>query len=301
MISTIGNLRGHDLGADDDRQLGEDQVRLGDVLGGVGIRQIAEGLALADAIGLLKDGVDLLLTILEQGFELGRNVEALGRSGSDLGDRGLEVLGLLRGVDASHNFRSEHANRLANAPSAEHGRRILGPPRTGFGGKQASKLSILDGEPDLAGVSIVGEESDSRPRVKLLPENLATTGAVSGEHGIGAHGERTIDDVVLALEVERSLAFSSALPSDEFALFEFGTSQHPTGSYPLAHLLDGGDGVRDLVVHLGGWLLRCRCDCVHWFCRSSSSITSERTRIVRLVALMAGSLPPRIHRRTVSG
>jgi hypothetical protein len=52
--------------------------------------------------------------------------------------------------------------------------------------------------------------------------------------------------------------------------------------------------------------LRCRCDCVHfvvvgWFCRRSCSTTSERTRMVRFVAAMAGSRPSRIHRRTVSG
>jgi hypothetical protein len=58
----------------------------------------------------------------------------------------------------------------------------------------------------------------------------------------------------------------------------------------------------DLTVHLRGCISGCRCDCVHGFCcRSISSITSERTRIVRLVAFMAGSLPPRIQRRTVSG
>jgi hypothetical protein len=48
--------------------------------------------------------------------------------------------------------------------------------------------------------------------------------------------------------------------------------------------------------------LRCRCDCVHLLLfRSSCSMTSERTRIVRFVAFMAGSRPSLIHRRTVSG
>jgi hypothetical protein len=48
--------------------------------------------------------------------------------------------------------------------------------------------------------------------------------------------------------------------------------------------------------------LRCRCYCIHCgFCRRSSSITSERTRIVRFVAFIAGSFPDRIHRLTVSG
>ncbi len=57
--------------------------------------------------------------------------------------------------------------------------------------------------------------------------------------------------MVLALEVERGLFLGGALPRDEFTLFDLGASQHSAGGYPLAHLLDGGDGVRDLVVHLG--------------------------------------------------
>ena len=109
--------------------------------------------------------------------------------------------------------------------------------------------------------------------------------------------------MVLALEVERGLLLGSALPSDEFALFYLGASEHSAGGDPLAHLLDGGDGVLDLAVHLSGvGGLRCRCYCIHCgFCRRSSSITSERTRIVRFVAFMAGSFPDRIQRRTVSG
>ena len=88
-----------------------------------------------DSTGLDKQGVDLFLTILEQGFEFGGDVEALGGSGSNLGDSRLEVLGLLRGVDPGDDLRSEHANRFADAPSAEHGGGILGPPRTRLGGE----------------------------------------------------------------------------------------------------------------------------------------------------------------------
>ena len=189
MISTIGHLRLDDLGADDHRQLGEDQVGLGDVLGSVSIGEIAEGLAILNATGLDEQCVDLFLAILEQGFELGRDVEALSGSGSNLGDSRLEVLGLLRGIDPGDHLRSEHANRFGDAPSAEHGGRILGPPRARFGGEQASELGVLGGEADLAGVAVVGEEGGGGAAVKLLPENLATTGAVSGEHGIGAHTE----------------------------------------------------------------------------------------------------------------
>ena len=251
MISTIGHLRGNDLGADDDRQLGEDQVGLGDVLRRMSIGEIAEGLAILNATCLNEQGVDLFLAILEQGFELGGDVEALGGSGGNLGDGRLEVLGLLRGVDAGHNLRSEHANRFADAASPEHCGRILGPPRARLGGEQASELGVLGGEADLAGVAIVGPKCDCSAGVELLPENLATTGAVSGEHGIGAHGKRPTDDVVLALEIERGLLLGGALPRDEFSLFDLGASQHAAGSNPLAHLFDGGDGVRDLVVHLG--------------------------------------------------
>ncbi len=57
--------------------------------------------------------------------------------------------------------------------------------------------------------------------------------------------------MVLALEVEGGLLLGGALPRDEFSLFNLGASQHAAGSDPLAHLFDGGDGVRDLVVHLG--------------------------------------------------
>ena len=58
--------------------------------------------------------------------------------------------------------------------------------------------------------------------------------------------------MVLALEVERGLLLGGALPRDEFTLFDLGASQHAAGSNPLAHLLDGGDGVLDLAVHLRG-------------------------------------------------
>ena len=61
MISTIGNLRGDDLGGDDDGELGQDQVRLGDVLGGDGIGKIAEGLTILNATGLEQESVDLVL------------------------------------------------------------------------------------------------------------------------------------------------------------------------------------------------------------------------------------------------
>jgi hypothetical protein len=205
-----------------------------------------------DTTSLDEQGVDIFLAGLEQGFELGGDVEALGGSGSNLRDSRLEVLGLFRGVDAGHNLRSEHPNRFGYAPSAEHCGGILGPPRARLGGKQASELCVLRGEADLAGVAIVGPEGDRGAAIELLPENLATTGAVSGEHGIGAHGERTIDDVVLALEVERGLLLGGALPRDEFTLFNLGTSQHAAGSDPLAHLLDGGNGILDLTVHLRG-------------------------------------------------
>ena len=134
MISTIGNLRGDDLGGDDDGQLGQDEIRLGDVLRGDRIGEIAECLTILNATGLEQESVDLVLAILEQGFELGGDVEALGGNGCDLSDGGLEVLGLLWGVDAGHNLRSEHANRFADTASAEHGGGILGPPRTRLGG-----------------------------------------------------------------------------------------------------------------------------------------------------------------------
>ncbi len=58
--------------------------------------------------------------------------------------------------------------------------------------------------------------------------------------------------MVLALEVERGLLLGGALPRDEFSLFDLGASQHAAGSDPLAHLLDGGDGILDLAVHLRG-------------------------------------------------
>lgn len=58
--------------------------------------------------------------------------------------------------------------------------------------------------------------------------------------------------MVLALEVERGLLLGGALPSDELSLFDLGASQHAAGSDPLAHLLDGGDGILDLAVHLRG-------------------------------------------------
>ena len=58
--------------------------------------------------------------------------------------------------------------------------------------------------------------------------------------------------MVLALEVERGLLLGGALPRDEFTLFNLGTSQHAAGSDPLAHLLDGGNGILDLAVHLRG-------------------------------------------------
>ena len=72
---TIGNLRRDDLGGDDHGQLGQDEVRLGDVLGGDGIGEIAEGLTILNATGLGEESVDLVLAILEQGFELGGDVE----------------------------------------------------------------------------------------------------------------------------------------------------------------------------------------------------------------------------------
>ena len=97
------------------------------------IGEISEGLTFLDATGLDKQGVDLFLTILEQGFEFGGDVEALGGSGSNLGDSRLEVLSLLRGVDPGDDLGGEHANRFGDAPSAEHGRRILGPPGTRLG------------------------------------------------------------------------------------------------------------------------------------------------------------------------
>ena len=134
MISTIGNLRGDDLGGDDDGQLGQDQVRLGDVLRGDGIGEIAEGLTILNATGLEQESVDLVLANLEQGFELGGDIKGLSGYGCDLGDGGLEVLGLLWRVDAGHNLWREHANRFADTTSAEHGGGILGPPRTRLGG-----------------------------------------------------------------------------------------------------------------------------------------------------------------------
>ena len=75
MISTIGNLRRDDLGGDDDGQLGQDEIRLGDVLGSNRIGEIAEGLTILNATGLGEESVDLVFAILEQGFELGGDVE----------------------------------------------------------------------------------------------------------------------------------------------------------------------------------------------------------------------------------
>ena len=57
--------------------------------------------------------------------------------------------------------------------------------------------------------------------------------------------------MVLALEIERGLLLGGALPRDEFTLLYLGAAQHSAGRDPLAHLLDGTDGVRDFVVHLG--------------------------------------------------
>jgi len=70
MISTIGNLRGGDLRGDDDGELGQDEVRLGDVLGCDRIGEIAEGLTILNSTGFDEESVDLLLAVLEQGFEL---------------------------------------------------------------------------------------------------------------------------------------------------------------------------------------------------------------------------------------
>ena len=135
MISTIGNLRGGDLRGDDDGELGQDEVRLGDVLGSDCIGEIAEGLTILNATGLEQETVDLLLAILEQGFEFGGDVEALGGSYRYLGESGGKLLGLLRCVDAGHNLRGEHANRFGYATSAEHCGRILGPSRPRLGGQ----------------------------------------------------------------------------------------------------------------------------------------------------------------------
>jgi len=134
MISTIGNLRGGDLRGDDDDELAEDEVRLGDVLGCDGIGEIAKGLTILNSTGLEQQGVNLLLAVLEQGLKLGGDIEALGGSDRDLGDGGLEVLGLLRSINAGHNLRSEHANRFGYTTSAEHCGGILGPSRPRLGG-----------------------------------------------------------------------------------------------------------------------------------------------------------------------
>ena len=112
MISTIGNLRGGDLRGDDDGELGQDEVRLADVLGCDRIGEIAECLTILNATGLEEQGVDLLLAILEQGFEFGGDVEALSGSDRYLGESGGKLLGLLRCVDAGHNLGGEHANRF---------------------------------------------------------------------------------------------------------------------------------------------------------------------------------------------
>ena len=129
MISTIGNLRSGDLRGDYHGELAEDEVWLADVLGSDRIGEIAEGLIFLNATGFEEQGVDLLLAVLEQGFEFGGDVEALGGSDCNLGDGGLEILGLLRGVDAGHNLRGEHANRFGYTTSAEHCGGILGPSR----------------------------------------------------------------------------------------------------------------------------------------------------------------------------
>ena len=189
MASAIGHLRGNDLGADDHRQLAEDQVRLGDVLGGDGVIEVAEGLTILDSTGFEQQGVHIFLAILEQGFELCGDVEALGGSRSHFSHCGLEVFGLFRRVDTGDHFRSQHANGFGDASSAEHCTRIFGPPGTRLGGEELSEFRILDREPDLAGVSVVGPECDGSAAIKLLPENLTTTGAVTGEHGIAPHGE----------------------------------------------------------------------------------------------------------------
>ena len=135
MISTIGNLRGGDLRGDDDGELGQDEVRLGDVLGSDRIGEIAEGLTILNATGFEKQGVDLLLAILEQGFEFGGDVEALGGSDRYLGESGSKLLGLFRCVDAGHNLGGEHANRFGYTTSAEHCGWILGPSRPRLGGQ----------------------------------------------------------------------------------------------------------------------------------------------------------------------
>ena len=75
MISTIGNLRGGDLGGDDHGELGQDEVRLADVLGCDRIGEISEGLTLLNATGFDEESVDLLLAVLEQDFEFGGDVE----------------------------------------------------------------------------------------------------------------------------------------------------------------------------------------------------------------------------------
>ena len=134
MISTIGNLRGGDLRGDYHGELAEDQVRLTDVLGSDRIGEIAEGLTILNATGFEEQGIDLLLAILKQGFELGGDIEALGGSDCNLGDGGLEILGLLRGVDAGHNLWGEHANSFGYTTSSEHGGGILGPSRARLGG-----------------------------------------------------------------------------------------------------------------------------------------------------------------------
>jgi len=133
MISTIGNLRSDNLGADDHGELGQDEVRLGDVLRSDRIGKIAEGLTLLNATGLDEESVDLLLAVLEQGFEFGGDVEALGGSYRYLGESGGKLLGLLRCVDAGHNLWGEHANRFADTTSAKHCGRILGPSRPRLG------------------------------------------------------------------------------------------------------------------------------------------------------------------------
>ena len=224
MFSGIGNLRVEDLG--DSGQLAGDEVWPLDVAGGRDVVEVSEGLTFLDATSGDEDGVHISLAFLEEFFELGGDVEALGGSDGNLGRSGSEILVLFRGVDTGDDLWSEHADRFADAASAEHGTRILGPPRTGFGREEASELRILGGEADLAGVAVEGPEGDGCFGIELLPEDFASASAVPGEHGVGAHGERTADDVVLPLEIERGLAFSGALPSDELALFDLGASEH---------------------------------------------------------------------------
>lgn len=133
MFSGIGNLRGDGFG--DGGQLAGDEVWPLDVAGGRDVVEVAEGLTFLDATSGDEDGVHIGLAFLEEFFELGGDVEALGRSDGYFSGSRSEVLVLLGGVNPGDDFRSEHADRLRDAASAEHGRRILGPPRTGFGGE----------------------------------------------------------------------------------------------------------------------------------------------------------------------